>query len=41
VQAAGYSMGLASAEPLGRFRAGPIGTAMYEDEVFFTLRYKF
>jgi len=37
----GYSAGLASAEPLGRFRAGPIGTAMFEDEVFFTLRYKF
>jgi hypothetical protein len=37
----GYSMGLASYEPLGRFRAGPIGTAMFEDEVFFTLRYKF
>ncbi len=40
-QAAGYSLGLASAEPLGRFRAGPIGTAMYEDEVFFQMRYKF
>jgi len=37
----GYSLGLASAEPLGRFRAGPIGTAMYEDEVFFQMRYKF
>lgn len=40
-QAPGYSLGLASAEPLGRFRAGPIGTAMYEDEVFFQMRYKF
>lgn len=37
----GYSAGLGSYEPLGRFRAGPIGTAMYEDEVFFKLRYKF
>ncbi len=37
----GYSAGLGSFEPLGRFRAGPIGTAMYEDEVYFTLRYKF
>ncbi|QID19771.1 DUF1302 domain-containing protein [Nitrogeniibacter mangrovi] len=40
-QAPGYSLGLASAEPLGRFRAGPIGTAMYEDDVFFQMRYKF
>ncbi|MCB1889195.1 MAG: DUF1302 domain-containing protein [Rhodocyclaceae bacterium] len=37
----GYSLGLASYEPLGRFRAGPIGTAINEDEVFVTLRYKF
>ncbi|WP_230971517.1 DUF1302 family protein [Nitrogeniibacter aestuarii] len=37
----GYSMGMASAEPLGRFRAGPIGTALYEDEVYFQMRYKF
>ncbi|QID19772.1 DUF1302 domain-containing protein [Nitrogeniibacter mangrovi] len=37
----GYSMGMASFEPLGRFRAGPIGTAMYEDEIFFQMRYRF
>jgi len=36
-----YSRGLAGFEPLGRFRAGPIGSAMYEDEVYFKLRYQF
>lgn len=36
-----YSRGLGGFEPLGRFRAGPIGTAIREDEVFFTLRYQF
>jgi hypothetical protein len=28
-------------EPLGRFRAGPIGSAIREDEIFLTMRYKF
>ena len=28
-------------EPLGRFRAGPIGTAWKENEVYFTARYQF
>ena len=36
-----YSRGLAGLEPLGRFRAGPIGTAWKENEVYVTLRYKF
>jgi hypothetical protein len=36
-----YSRGLGGIEPLGRFRAGPIGTAIREDEVFLTLRYQF
>lgn len=36
-----YSRGLGGIEPLGRFRAGPIGTAMYEDEVYFKLKYQF
>jgi len=33
--------GLTGYEPLGRFRAGPIGMANKEDEVFVTVRYKF
>ncbi|MCZ4303387.1 DUF1302 family protein [Zoogloeaceae bacterium G21618-S1] len=37
----GYSAGLASYEPLGRFRAGPIGVSMFEDDIFFMMRYKF
>ena len=28
-------------EPLGRFRAGPIGTAFGQNEIFATMRYKF
>lgn len=36
-----FSRGLGGFEPLGRFRAGPIGTAIREDEVFVTLRYQF
>ncbi len=32
---------LAGYEPLGRFRAGPIGMAQNEDEVQLTLRYRF
>ena len=35
------SRGLSGVEPLGRFRAGPIGTAIKENEIFFTMRYKF
>ncbi|MBU0600792.1 MAG: DUF1302 domain-containing protein [Gammaproteobacteria bacterium] len=36
-----FSRGLGGLEPLGRFRAGPIGAAWAEDEIFATLRYKF
>jgi hypothetical protein len=35
------ALGLSGLEPLGRFRAGPIGTAWKENELFVTLRYKF
>lgn len=35
------SAGLAGYEPLGRFRQGPIGTAMAEDEIQMTVRYRF
>ena len=35
------SLGLAGFEPLGRFRAGPIGMAINEDEYQLTLRYRF
>lgn len=35
------SGGLSSIEPLGRFRAGPIGAAMYENEAHVTMRYQF
>src|SRR6266404_4274324 len=35
------SVGLSGIEPLGRFRAGPIGAAMKQNEVFLTLHYKF
>jgi hypothetical protein len=35
------SLGLAGLEPLGRFRAGPIGTAHNEDEFQFSIRYQF
>lgn len=38
---AGGSAGLSGLEPLGRFRAGPIGAAWKENEVFATLRYQF
>lgn len=40
-QPAGSSLGLGGAEPLGRFRAGPIGTAFGQNELYATLRYKF
>jgi hypothetical protein len=35
------SLGLSGYEPLGRFRAGPIGMAQKEDELQLTLRYSF
>ncbi|RME65115.1 MAG: DUF1302 domain-containing protein, partial [Alphaproteobacteria bacterium] len=35
------SVGLAGLEPLGRFRAGPIGMAQREDELQISLRYRF
>ena len=35
------SVGLSGIEPLGRFRAGPIGAAMKQNEAFLTLHYKF
>ncbi|MBI2314352.1 MAG: DUF1302 domain-containing protein [Betaproteobacteria bacterium] len=35
------SQGLGGFEPIGRFRAGPIGMAQKEDEIQLTLRYKF
>jgi len=37
----GYTAGLSNSEPLGRFRAGPIGTAFGQNEIFATMRYKF
>ncbi|HKX93194.1 MAG TPA: DUF1302 family protein, partial [Methylibium sp.] len=36
-----FSRGIQGIEPLGRFRAGPIGTAWKENEVYFTARYQF
>jgi hypothetical protein len=36
-----FSRGLSGLEPLGRFRAGPIGSAVREDEIYFNMRYKF
>lgn len=39
--AATASAGLGGYEPLGRFRAGPIGMAQNEDEVHISLRYRF
>lgn len=35
------SVGLSGIEPLGRFRAGPLGSASQEDEFQVTLRYRF
>ena len=35
------SGGVGGFEPLGRFRAGPIGAAWKENEVFFSMRYQF
>ncbi len=36
-----YSRGLTGMEPLGRFRAGPIGAAFKEDDIYVKLNYKF
>ena len=36
-----FSRGLSGIEPLGRFRAGPIGAATNENDLYFTARYKF
>jgi len=35
------SLGLSGIEPLGRFRAGPLGSASKEDEIQISLRYRF
>lgn len=35
------SGGLSSIEPLGRFRAGPLGASQNEDEAFISVRYQF
>ncbi|QDX80599.1 DUF1302 domain-containing protein [Denitratisoma sp. DHT3] len=35
------SAGLAGLEPLGRFRAGPIGAAWKQNEIYVTVRYQF
>lgn len=35
------SAGLGGIEPLGRFRAGPIGAAVNENDIYLTVRYKF
>ena len=40
-QAIGQSWGLGGIEPLGRFRAGPIGAAWRENDIYFKLNYKF
>lgn len=40
-QPEGVSAGLSGFEPLGRFRAGPIGMAQKEDELQLALRYSF
>jgi hypothetical protein len=38
---AGAYGALGGIEPLGRFRAGPIGTAFNQNDVYFMMRYKF
>jgi hypothetical protein len=40
-QGVGQSFGLGGMEPLGRFRAGPIGAAFKENDLYFKLNYKF
>jgi hypothetical protein len=41
VQGVGQSYGLGGMEPLGRFRAGPIGAAFKENDIFVRVNYKF
>jgi len=41
VQGVGQSYGLGGMEPLGRFRAGPIGAAFKENDIFLRVNYKF
>lgn len=36
-----FSRGLGGMEPLGRFRAGPIGAAFKEDDLYIRINYKF
>lgn len=40
-QAVGQSYGLGGLEPLGRFRAGPIGAAFKENDIYVRVNYKF
>jgi hypothetical protein len=40
-QAVGQNLGAGGFEPLGRFRAGPIGAAFKENDIYFKLGYKF
>jgi hypothetical protein len=40
-QAVGENYGLSGMEPLGRFRAGPIGAAFKENDIFLRVNYKF
>lgn len=40
-QGVGETLAWGNSEPLGRFRAGPIGTAFGQNEIFATMRYKF
>lgn len=40
-QQVGESYGVSGMEPLGRFRAGPIGAAFKENDLFIKLNYKF
>ncbi len=40
-QGVGQSYGLGGMEPLGRFRAGPIGAAFKENDLFIKVNYKF
>lgn len=41
VQGIGQSYGMGGMEPLGRFRAGPIGAAFKENDIFLRVNYKF
>ena len=40
-QQPGQSLGLSSVEPLGIFRAGPIGAAFNQNDLYFRMNYKF